>query len=416
VVKLLHAADIHLDSPLKGLERHEGSPYQLLRAATRRAFDNLIDLALEEEVALLLIAGDLYDGDWKDYNTGLYFASRMGRLERAGIRVCLVSGNHDAASRLTKAMPLPGNVTVFSSRQAETLRLDHLAIAVHGRSYPTRAVTDNLAADFPGRVEGYCNIGLLHTSLTGRPGHEVYAPCRVDDLLAKGYDYWALGHIHRREIVAERPWIVFPGNLQGRQVREEGAKGATLVVIEDGAVVEVRHRSLDVVRWHLCPLHLGECRGVDEVYDLARREMARRLDEGEGRTLALRLILSGATAAHGDLHRRSFQVTEELRGLAASLDGVWLEEVRFATRPHDNHPLSVAADTPLAGLLRTVEEVVTGEEILAMVPELALLRGKLPAEVLSDEELLAAPGENQGQLLAEVRELLLAKLLAGEGR
>jgi hypothetical protein len=155
---------------------------------------------------------------------------------------------------------------------------------------------------------------------------------------------------------------------------------------------------------------------MDEVYDLARREMARCLEEGEGRTLALRLILSGATAAHGELHRRSFQVTEELRGLAASLDGVWLEEVRFATRPHDNRPLSVAADTPLAGLLRTVEEVVDGEEILAVVPELALLRSKLPAEVLSDEELLAAPGENQGQLLAEVRELLLAKLLAGEGR
>jgi DNA repair protein SbcD/Mre11 len=416
MVKLLHAADIHLDSPLKGLERHEGSPHQLLRSATRRAFDNLVELALEEEVALLLIAGDLYDGDWKDYNTGLYFASRMGRLERAGIHVCLVSGNHDAASRLTKAMPLPGNVTVFSSRQAETLRLDHLAIAVHGRSYPTRAVTENLVADFPGRVEGYCNIGLLHTSLTGRPGHEVYAPCRIDDLLAKGYDYWALGHIHRREIVAERPWIVFSGNLQGRQVREEGAKGATLVLVEDGAVVEVQHRSLDVVRWHLCPLDLGECRGVEEVYDLARMEMVRRIDESEGRMLALRLILSGATAAHGELHRRSFQVTEELRGLAASLHGVWLEEVRFATRPHDNRPFSVAADSPLAGLLRTVEEVVTGEEILALVPELALLRSKLPAEVVSDEELLAAPGENQRQLLAEVRELLLAKLMTGEGR
>lgn len=416
MVKFLHAADIHLDSPLKGLERHEGSPRQLLRAATRRAFDNLIDLALEEEVGLLLIAGDLYDGDWKDYNTGLYFASRMGRLERAGIRVCLVSGNHDAANRITKAMPLPGNVRVFSSRQAETLVLDQLGIAVHGRSYPSRAVADNLAADFPNRVPGLCNIGLLHTSLTGRPGHEPYAPCRVDELLAKGYDYWALGHVHRREVVAERPWIVFPGNLQGRHAREEGAKGATLVSVEDGAVVEVRHRSLDVVRWGLCSLDLGECRGLEDVYDLARREMARRLDQGEGRTLALRLMLAGATAVHGELHRRSFELTEELRGLAAALDGVWLEEVRLATSPADSRGFPIAADSPLAGLLRTVEEVVAGEDLLMLVPELAVLRGKLPAEVVADRELLAVDGDKAGQLLAEVRELLLAKLLAGEGR
>jgi exonuclease SbcD len=409
-VKFLHTADIHLDSPLRGLESHEGGPIEELRGATRRAFDNLIELALEEKVELLLIAGDLYDGDWKDYNTGLYFASRMGRLQRAGIRVCLVSGNHDAASRITKAMPLPANLTVFSSRRAETLRFDDLRVAIHGRSYTERAVVENLSADYPQRVEGYCNIGLLHTSLVGRPGHEPYAPCKIDDLLAKGYDYWALGHVHRREIVGEHPWIVFPGNLQGRHIREDGAKGATLVRVEDDAIVDVQHRDLDVVRWQSCVVDVSPCQNLESVYDMVRQEMARCRDQADGRILAIRIILAGDTAVHGDLHGRSFLLTEELRGLAAALGEVWLEEVRLITTPQTYRQASGADDTPLAGLLRTVEEVVAGEDLLSLAPELALLRSKLPAELVGGGTPIDEVFGKREDLLSEVRELLLAKL------
>jgi exonuclease SbcD len=116
----IHTADIHLDSPLRGLEVHDDAPVAEIRGATRRAFDALIDLAIDEAAAFIVIAGDLYDGDWKDYNTGLYFAGRMGRLARAGIRVFLVAGNHDAASQITKAIPWPDNVHVFSSRKPES--------------------------------------------------------------------------------------------------------------------------------------------------------------------------------------------------------------------------------------------------------------------------------------------------------
>ena len=94
MLKFLHAADIHLDSPLHGLERYEGAPVEELRSATRRAFDNLIELAIAEDVSFVLLAGDLYDGDWKDYNTGLYFVGQMRKLKEAGIRVFIVSGNN----------------------------------------------------------------------------------------------------------------------------------------------------------------------------------------------------------------------------------------------------------------------------------------------------------------------------------
>ncbi len=259
MVRFLHTADIHLDSPLKGLEAHEDAPVEEIRGATRRAFDNCIDLAIEEAVDFLLIVGDLYDVDWKDYNTGLFFASRMGRLNRAGIAVFIVSGNHDAANQITRTMPLPDNVTFFSAKKPHSIQLNNLGVIIHGQSYPSRAVTENLALQYPQYESGFFNIGLLHTSLTGREGHEPYAPCSLDDLKSKGYDYWALGHVHQREIVAREPWIVFPGNIQGRHIRETGAKGATLVTVEDGRITDVQDYELDVLRWAICQVDLSSC-------------------------------------------------------------------------------------------------------------------------------------------------------------
>ena len=133
--KFIHAADIHLDSPLHGLERYEGAPVQEIRNATRRAFDNLIELAVVEDVAFILLSGDLYDGDWKDYNTGLYFVERMGRLREAGIRVFMVAGNHDAASQISKHLRLPDNVTLFSTKNPEQVILDDLNVALYGPGF-----------------------------------------------------------------------------------------------------------------------------------------------------------------------------------------------------------------------------------------------------------------------------------------
>ncbi len=170
--RFLHAADIHLDSPLRGLEVHEDAPVESIRGATRRAFDNLINLAIEKKIDFIVISGDLYDGDWKDYNTGLFFAGRMGRLNKAGIKVFIVSGNHDAASQITRAMPLPDNVTLFSSRKPQSVKIEELDVTIHGQSYPSRTVTENLVSHYPQQTAHSFNIGLLHSSLTGREGHE----------------------------------------------------------------------------------------------------------------------------------------------------------------------------------------------------------------------------------------------------
>ncbi len=415
--KFIHTADIHLDSPLKGLEVHEDAPVEEIRGATRRAFDNLIDLAIEEEVDFILIAGDLYDGDWKDYNTGLFFSARMGRLSKSGIKVFIVSGNHDAASQLTKTMPLPDNVTIFSPKKPECVKLDDLGVIIHGQSYSYRAVTENLASQYPQYDSSYFNIGLLHTSLTGREGHEDYAPCTLDDLKSKGYDYWALGHIHKREIIFKEPWIVFPGNIQGRHIKETGVKGASLVSVEDGRIIKVEELELDVLRWAVCQVDLSECETFEKIYDVVRQALEQDLDQVDGKPLAIRLVLTGSCPVHGKLLDQTTQWTEGFRSIAVQFGEMWLEKVKFQTTRKMSLEEMFGKDNPIASLLKSVQQIeLDGDTLFELVPELSALKNKLPAEIQTGDEFFldSSPDKIEG-LRNEIQELLIAKLLQHGG-
>ncbi len=416
--RYIHAADIHLDSSLHGLERYEGAPVEEIRSATRRAFDNLIDLAIDEEVEFVLLAGDLYDGDWKDYNTGLYFVDRMGRLREAGIRVFMVAGNHDAASQITKHLRLPDNVTMFSTRTPERVVLDDLSVAIHGQGFATRAVTDDLSQAYPQGNPQLFNVGLLHTCLDGKPGHEPYAPCSVDGLRSKGYQYWALGHVHKREEVNQDPWIIFPGNIQGRHIRETGPKGCTLVTVENGDVVEVEHRDLDVMRWVLCELDVAGNETVDDIYSLVRDVLQAALDDADGRSVAVRLVLQGSCPAHGKLHADQEHWVQEYRGLANSLGGagIWLEKVSIKTSPSVSADEVLARDDALGGLLRAIHNMELDEGALVnLANEVSALRQKLPVEILSgDDSYDPADSEQLKDSLEDIKELLVNRLLSTE--
>lgn len=333
--KFMHAADIHLDSPLRGLERYDGTPVQEIRGATRRALENLVQTALDEEVAFLLIAGDLYDGDWRDYNTGLHFVAQMTRLREAGIRVFLIAGNHDAANRMTRSLRLPDNVTRFPASAPETAVLEEPGVAVHGQSFATADVRENLAQNYPAPVRGLFNIGLLHTCLDGREGHDPYAPCTVDGLRAKGYDYWALGHIHAREEVSADPPIVFPGNLQGRHIRETGPKGCLMVTVDGGLSVETEFRPLDVLRWERLRLDVGGFEDVDELLVTLAGRLGELRQRSDGLPLAVRVELAGACALHQRLLAERARWTNEIRSQAIDARGgtIWVEKVKIQTAP-----------------------------------------------------------------------------------
>lgn len=416
--KFLHAADIHLDSPLHGLERYDGAPVDEIRSATRRAFDNLIELAIDEDVAFVLLAGDLYDGDWKDYNTGLYFAERMGRLREANIRVFVIAGNHDASSQITKHLRLPDNVTMFATREPEQVILDELNVAVHGQGFATRAITDDLSQAYPQADPQYFNIGLLHTCLDGKPGHEPYAPCTVDGLCSKGYQYWALGHVHKREVVSKDPWIIFPGNIQGRHIREIGPKGCTLVTVDDGEVSEVQHRDLDVMRWSLCELDVTDIETTDEVYDLVSGALQNTLDAAEGRPLAVRLVLTGACPAHSGLHVDQEYWIQEYRALATGLGGagIWLEKVSIKTKSSVSIDEVFDRDDALSHLLRGIRDMELDDDALGgLANELSTFRQKLHAVIPAGEERYdPADPEQLKETLENIKELLVNRLLSTE--
>ncbi|HTO78726.1 MAG TPA: DNA repair exonuclease, partial [Methylocystis sp.] len=188
----IHAADLHIDSPLAALGCKDALVRERFAHAGRRAVENLVAETIAAEAAFLLICGDIFDGEWRDVSTGHFFARELGRLERAGIPTFIVKGNHDAESQIVRGLPYPESVRVFASRGAETVAIDWLRVALHGRSFGQRLVGGDFLASYPARREGYINIGLLHTALDGSRGHESYAPCTLDDLKRFGYDYWAL--------------------------------------------------------------------------------------------------------------------------------------------------------------------------------------------------------------------------------
>lgn len=387
--KFLHAADIHLDSPQRGLDRYEGAPATECRLATRRALENLVDLALAERVAFVLIVGDLYDGEWNDFSTPLFLTGVMMRLRDGGIPVYMIRGNHDAQSRMTRDLRLPENVRILAADRAETVIQDDCGVAIHGRSFATRAVLENLSRTYPARVPGLFNIGLLHTCVDGREGHEPYAPCSLADLQAREYGYWALGHIHAREVLRDGdPWVVFPGNVQGRHAREAGPKGCTLVTVDDAhEIARVEERWLDVVRWQTCRIDVAGARDADDVLQRFERRLDQTLTDCDGRLLALRVEFHGATEAHAPLSARRERYIQEVRRTA--LDGgsgrIWVEKVVFKT----SSPAESQADdgdAPLAELTACLDETRGNDERLRALASRALddLKRKLPSELIEE--------------------------------
>ncbi len=410
-MKFIHTADIHLDSPLHRLEAYEGAPVEEIRQASRRAFENLIDLAIDEAVDFVLIVGDLFDGDWKDYNTGLYFIRQVRRLSEARIRVFIIAGNHDAAGKMTRTLPYPDRVHVFSSKKPETQLLDDLNVAVHGQSFSTVAVTDNLALDYPDPIPGYFNLGLLHTSLTGREGHENYAPCVLDDLVNKGYDYWALGHVHQFEMVAQDPPVVFPGCIQGRHIRESGAKGCVLVTAEEGTPIETTRHDIDVIRWERVNVDLEGVASIDDVLERFQAVFEEVIDRHDPKPVVARVVLSGETGIHAQIAADPEHIKEAVRSAAIAAFGerAWIEKVIVRTQPQVR---SIADPGPLRELSALVDDLMSNEtDLLALGKELSNLFQKLPPDYRQgDSRLQPDDPDRMRELVAQAHALLVQRL------
>ena len=410
-MKFIHTADLHLDSPLRGLSAYADAPAERLRTATRDAFHNLITRAIDEQVDFMVIAGDVYDGDWKDFNTGLYFVRQMGRLRQAGIPVYLLYGNHDADSEMTRSLELPDNVHVFSSRKAETFRIDSKRVALHGRSFKVAATTENLLPSYPEPIGGWLNIGVLHTALEGNAEHAKYAPCSVAELQAKGYQYWALGHVHEHWMQRGDVTIAYPGNLQGRHIRELGARGALLVTAEDGAITEVDRLEVDVLRWHAAEVDISEVIDRRGAVRAAGQALERALDATPAHLpLAVRVLFTGRTTAHAALAADEVQLRQEVVAQAVGLDPdrIWIEKVRVASEAlgTEQSPSSEEAQGALADLAGLT--VLAGDDpdfVQSLQADWMALLEKLPHEVLqASPELQSLRQDPLAQLQERLRE------------
>lgn len=415
-MRFLHCADIHLDSPLRGLERYEGAPVEEVRGATRRAFENLLQHALRERVDFVVIAGDLYDGDWQDFNTGLFFAKGMAQLGESGIPVYVLRGNHDAANRqMTHALRLPSNVRLFSHERPQTFKDERLGVALHGQSFASAVVLEDLAAGYPEALSGLVNIGVLHTSLTGRPGHDPYGPTTEATLRSKGYDYWALGHVHAREIVSRDPWVVYPGNLQGRHIRESGAKGCELVEIEAGRI-RSQPLALDVLRWQELSIDVQGAIDLDAVLQKAADSMKAAVARADSRILGIRLRVHGTGPVHRVISTRPELLAQQLRAVAVDTCGgrAWVEKVQTLVRPAIDVERLAGGDDPLGWLLRELRSLSHDPQRLGVLAQEVLkdLRQKLPADLPEEESLRLDDPQVLNDLLREAGDELLARLTA----
>lgn len=336
--RFVHTADIHLDSPLRSLALRNPDLAELVGDASRRALIAIVDLCLEEQADALVISGDLYDGDQTSMKTARFLAGQLERLHRAGIRTYTIRGNHDALSKIAKELVMPETVKIFGGHaEAVDITKGGLAVAIHGLSFAKPQAPDSLLPKYRPPMAGAVNIGIMHTSLAGSPGHDVYAPCNVLDLHASGFDYWALGHIHQRTQHAGAATVIMPGMPQGRDINEAGAKTVSLVTIADDRTITVEERLTSVAQFQRIDVDLA---GVGEWRDAAAA-IETALAAERARTasphLVARLRLIGRTPLNWQIRRDVDLMQAEAEQRGDRIGKTWIEK------------LELAVDAPLAG-------------------------------------------------------------------
>jgi DNA repair exonuclease SbcCD nuclease subunit len=427
----VHAADLHLDTPFKGIGSTAPFVAERLREASLAAFDSLVEICLERKAAFLVVAGDVYDGPERGLRAQLRFRDGLARLSDAGIASFVVHGNHDPVEMGWSALgdTWPERVTVFGTGAARAVTVETGGIplaTVQGISFAQRSEPENLALRFAKRAGPGIQVGVLHCNVSGAaPGYGDYSPCSLDDLLSVGLDYWALGHIHTGMILAgspssDQPWVVYPGNLQARSPKpsERGPKGAVVVHVRAGRVAEVEPVSCDVVRFGLVELDVADIADLGELRARLATAATDRLASAAGRSLVLRASLVGQGDLHFDLRRPG--VLEDLRAtlredLTDEDPFCWWDSIDDLSRPAidlDSARAGTDFSADLIGLADALGQRLETDE--AALGELAAeLSEGLPTKLRTQralERLLESQGAPLGELVDRALALALGEL------
>ena len=419
LLRFVHAADLHLDSPFKGLR--DAAPDGIageIANATFRAYENIIDLCIRERVDALLVAGDVYDGADRSLRAQRKFIEGLERLAEQGIRSFVCHGNHDPLDGWEARLDYPALCHRFGGEweRVPVFADEPVRAVVYGISYPTREVRDNLAGRL-GEVDGGAvSIGLLHANVGSDTGHEAYAPCTVDDLRRSGVHYWALGHVHTRSLLSQRdPVAAYPGNPQGRHANETGPRGVYLVEVDDSGTPRVEFRPVDLIRWERISIDIGALGSEQGLLDVLHARVEEVLDSADGRSVVVRVTLTG----RGELHRWLRRVNP-LGDVKEGLNEEWAQRSPFAwceriedetSAPFDRAARAGGSDF-LAEVLQTVDRARSDAELkgrlLAGLPE--LFGHSTYRRYLRE----AAPTEAELAALISRAEELAADLLIGD--
>jgi exonuclease SbcD len=409
----VHAADLHLDTPFKGIGQTAAHVGDALREASLGALDNLVELCIERQAAFLVIAGDVYDGTERGIRAQLRFRDGLRRLSDAGIWSFVVHGNHDPIEAGWSAVQeWPERVRVFPSDEVGAAVVGDpkspLAI-VQGISYWRRDVRDNLSSRFSRRSGSGLQVGVLHCNVSGAAeGHDDYSPCSIADLRRSGLDYWALGHIHTRMVLSghphgEEPWVVYPGNLQARsgKASERGAKGAMVVKVAGGRVAEAEFVACDLVRYAGVDIDVSELASLESVREACLDAARDELEAAGGRSV----LLTGRFVGRADVHhqlRRPAALEEMLAAVRAECVATkpfcWWDRIDDAT-----------------GSIVDLEQMATESDFSADLIELAtrLLDAGPPLDAALLEELTTGlPKELRAKALDRVSDELIERGLA----
>ena len=418
LIKFVHAADLHLDSPFKQIRNEApGHVAERLHAATFEAWDNIVQLCIDEAVDALLVAGDVYDGADRSLRAQRAFIDGLERLDEAGIRSFVCHGNHDPLDGWEARLDYPPGCHRFGAEweSVPVFEDDPERAAVTGISYPTREVRENLAVRLERGASGRFRIGLLHANVGGNADHDSYAPCSVEDLAGTGVDYWALGHVHTREVLRDAaPVVVYPGNPQGRHPNERGARGVYVVEAGDDGSVDPQFRITDVVRWEQIELDIGGLESEQDLLDELPRLVDERLQAADGRALVFRVDLRGRGALHASLRRAGLidGLREQINEAFESREPfAWCERVSDRTAAEIDRDARAAGADFAAELLQLSTAVQADPAQLAeSAAELDPLYDNQRFRFLSEER---PESEELGGLLREAEEIVL-DLLAEE--
>lgn len=422
--KFLHASDIHLGFPLGALadsaQLNADARTELI-ALMQKSFENLISLAVEEQVLFVVLAGDIYDNlDRQEALQGL-FRRGLEILNEAGIPVFMVHGNHDPLTKSLKwRRPLPPNVHTFQPDEPHEYTVvsdPDGEIRVAGVSFGASAVPQNLASRFSSLPAEHSRwrVAVLHTSLGGNSAHETYAPCSVDDLRAAPVGYWALGHIHLRNDnnpLGPGRWWAYPGNLQGRSFKpsECHPKGALLVEITRDGFGQPEFRELDTVRFLNVSVPVDEAESVDDSISLVADAVIHAKAANSGVRLVVRVELTGRTSLAADLSRK---INLGENGFLASLLDSYSDDLAdtvvaaivSSVRPEHDLQMLRQGDSLIATALARLDSLTDAE-----IVEIA---GGLVGRGVADR----FPGDEQaGKLLRDLVEVALVEsILEGQG-